>query len=50
MAYVHAMAKAYGKNPIDIAFPYKNYTEMESQLFNMFIFSEGIKQENKGKK
>ena len=42
---IDAMAKRYGKTPIEILQPGGNYTEADADIFNMLCFSTGIDQE-----
>ena len=43
---IDVIARRYGKEPADIAYPDEKLSSMERQLFNMFIASEGLKLEH----
>lgn len=44
---IFVLAKRFSKTPIDILLPHGNYTEMDAWMFNMYIASIGIKEENR---
>ena len=44
---IFILAKRFSKTPIEILFPEGDYTEMDAWMFNMYIASVGIEEENR---
>jgi hypothetical protein len=44
---IFIMAKKFGRPPIDILFPDGDYSEMDAYMFNIYIASVGIEEENR---
>lgn len=44
---IDAIAKRYGKTPIEVIMPFGGYSDMDAWMFNMFVASRGIEEHNR---